>query len=559
MAREDRHPRSYTRLTRPITIAACSMLVVDAWAENSQPPPLKDKSNEELLHIIIGGKNAWLVEEEAKIKTHLPDGFWTMPSKDAALALLAANSDSKVKQRFEFTTSDTKTAPPSRGEAGLRWSCFHCVTANNGSMELRYREQESQLEYAIVDSFDVHDVRRARNQRRSIALPQNEARQLYEVIWWLGKVKAVPKSEPSDFAEASAEFVFTTADSDARFWVSSLRSPTKTSLPVLNLSEQLAAGFDLRAWASCTEFLLTEALERRNVNLNQPTLTLPPDPERERLKKFESENKPDPRSVDETKKWVTRLVGLLSDRKEPIRYDRIVNALVPEADPLRYSDPRIDSILFRFVTAAVDSSASDKNVGMTLDGSMAARALALRGRPELFPLLMRVVGDSKVKDGVWKESAFEAAVVLAERQTQFRAEMVSLIKADAKKLGGSDSDAIWRLNLREFKSEVEGHATTSPDEIEITRSDGNAPRRFHRARAILIAWNEQDALTKLKLDALIGASSRYMIRAPDFVRTEYEQLPPDQEELFREFLTWMEAQEFHYGLRPEEVKCLIRE
>ena len=505
---------------------------------------------------MVGGKNEWLVEEEAKIKTDLPDGFWEMSSKDAALALLAANSDSKVKQKFEFAISETNAAPPSRGEAGLEWSCFHCVTAKSASMELRYREQESQLQYAVVDSLDVHDFRR--NQRRSIALPQNEARQLYEVIWWLGKVKAVPKSKPSDSTEATAEYVGTTADSDARFWVSPVRPRAKTWLPALNLSEQLVAGFDLRTWASCTEFLLSEALERRNVNLNQPTLALPPDPERERLKKFEAEAKPDPRSVDETKKWATRLIGLLSDPKQSIRSDRIVDALVPEAEPLRYSDPRIDDVLFKFVTAALNAPERDDKC-LRLDGCMAARALALRGRPELFPLLMRVVRDSNVKDSVWKGRAFEAAVVLAERQTQFRAEIAALISADLKKLGSSNFDAIWRLNLREFKPELESHSTASPEEVEVSRSDESSPQRFHRARAILAAWNEQDRLTKLKLDALIGVSSTYFIRAPDFVRIEYEQLPPDQEKLFRQFLAWMEAEEFHYGLRPAEVKCLLHD
>jgi hypothetical protein len=49
------------------------------------------KSDEELLHIMLGGKTELQVREEAKIKTRVSEKFWEMAPKDAALALVREN------------------------------------------------------------------------------------------------------------------------------------------------------------------------------------------------------------------------------------------------------------------------------------------------------------------------------------------------------------------------------------------------------------------------------------------------------------------------------------
>src|SRR6184192_3870881 len=61
-------------------------------AQPQAPESLKGKSDEELIHILLGGKSAWKLEAQERraneVATHLPDRFWEMPPKDAALALV---------------------------------------------------------------------------------------------------------------------------------------------------------------------------------------------------------------------------------------------------------------------------------------------------------------------------------------------------------------------------------------------------------------------------------------------------------------------------------------
>src|SRR5947207_465578 len=84
--------------------------LANGWAQ-VQPSPiatapqisesLKGKSDEELVHILIGGKSVWKLEREQQraneVKTHFPDHFWEMPPKDAALTLVQDNCNLKLK------------------------------------------------------------------------------------------------------------------------------------------------------------------------------------------------------------------------------------------------------------------------------------------------------------------------------------------------------------------------------------------------------------------------------------------------------------------------------
>jgi hypothetical protein len=66
--------------------------------------------------------------------------------------------------------------------------------------------------------------------------------------------------------------------------------------------------------------------------------------------------------------------------------------------------------------------------------------------------------------------------------------------------------------------------------------------RFHGARRILIDWRESDALTKLKLDAIIEASSSHLGGPAEFLRQEFNALPADQQQKFIAFVRWLDGQ-----------------
>jgi hypothetical protein len=91
-------------------------------------------------------------------------------------------------------------------------------------------------------------------------------------------------------------------------------------------------------------------------------------------------------------------------------------------------------------------------------------------------------------------------------------------------------------------------ATESPEEIEDERGSAwtDPPRpvrgRFHGARRILVAWRESNALTKLKIDAIIEASSGHLGGPAEFLRQEFNALPADEQQKFIAFVGWLDGQ-----------------
>jgi len=68
---------------------------------------LKGKSDEELVHLLIGGKSTRKLEAEERraneVETHLPDRFWEMPPRDAALAFVQENCNLKLKTQLKIS------------------------------------------------------------------------------------------------------------------------------------------------------------------------------------------------------------------------------------------------------------------------------------------------------------------------------------------------------------------------------------------------------------------------------------------------------------------------
>ena len=98
--------------------------------------------------------------------------------------------------------------------------------------------------------------------------------------------------------------------------------------------------------------------------------------------------------------------------------------------------------------------------------------------------------------------------------------------------------------------------TRSADEIQDTRaarSRTDLPltetNRFHDPRTILLAWNEPDPLTQLKLDAVIECSFDHSYRPAALLHAKFERLPRSEQAVFLDFVRWLGEQKIRFSWR----------
>ncbi len=511
---------------------------------------LVGESDEELLHIMLGGKTESRLREEAKVKTHVPEKFWELAPKDAALALVQEICPKELRQQFQFVFDvGEKAGPPAKGEVGIRWRCGHCYVAEQGFTALRYSGRTSTLSYSRVKSLDDvtrKALRRAVDATRQLSLPEESARQLYETIWWLCHLRASKQPE-------SSGYFLSTGNGHATFWVS---PDVPQKQVILYFSETIGDyytnGIDESLYASFADLLLSRELEKRGVDLSWETATAGRERPLSKAERLVKETKPpDPHDAVGSRRWIGRMVELLRYPKGAFRND-VIDKLVPPEEPTRYADPRIDAALIAVLENATNRAKRSDNTLEMWTAESAAQALAWRDKANVFPTLMALLeGEGSSAP---RENTVDAAALLASRHTEFRATMVEWLKKHP------NLDVIWRNNFRELAPMLEKMAASSPDEIEADMPDTIAKpgtsKRSHRARAILTDWNETDSLTKLKLDAILDGSRCCFFSLPDFMFAEYKTLTPDQQKIFREFVQRLDKQR-EYVISTESLQQLF--
>jgi len=544
------HPRMVTTLRQSFRLFMLAAIFAFAHP-GCLASSLVGKSDEELLHIILGGKTESRLREEAKVKTHVPEKFWEMAPKNAALALVQENCPKELRQQFQFVFDvGEKAAPPAKGEVGIRWRCGHCYVADEGLTTLRYSGATSTLSYSRIKTLD--DVTRRALQRavdatRQLSLPENSARQLYETIWWLCHIRASKQPENSGY-------LVSTGNGHATFWVSPDVARTEVALYLSDpIGDYYTNGIDENLFASFADLLLNRELEKRGVDLSWETGTAGRERPLSKAERFVKETKPpDPDDTVTSRHWVVRMIELLRHPKGAFRPD-IIDKLVPRDEPTRYPDPAIDAALIEILNdAAAAANRSDDNTLKMWTAESTGRALAWRDKADVFPKLMTLL-HGKEEDSP-REGIIDAAALIASRHPEFRPIIMEWLK-DHPNL-----DVIWRNNFRELAPMLEKMAASSPDEIEFdlpeTVATKEASTRSHRARAILIDWSETDPLIKLKLDAILDGSRCCFFRLPDFMFAEYKALTPDQQKLFREFVQRLDEQH-KYVISTESLQQLF--
>ena len=132
----------------------------------------------------------------------------------------------------------------------------------------------------------------------------------------------------------------------------------------------------------------------------------------------------------------------------------------------------------------------------------------------------------------------EAAAIVA-RHPDLKPKLVEYLKPhiSGEKPPGDVVEIIWRADLREFKSELEKWAATSP------------PDAVHAENLVLLAWRETDALTKTKLDIMLTGKIGRGAPIPEGLRTEFEQLSSEDKTAVRNFVSWMRTIEVPWSRR----------
>ncbi|HEX8076975.1 MAG TPA: hypothetical protein VF511_04100, partial [Chthoniobacterales bacterium] len=226
-------------------------------------------SDRELLALMIGsgtGKSEF--SNQVYGRTHLPELFWEMTPSAAAVALVEANCDQRWRSQMHIRIPNlAELHPPQDGEVGLRWTDSFCMAldARIGLTVLKYSHSGSSLSFSSVrvrGEASGPDMEAARTQTRTINLTSDEARHLYETIWFLGHVQ-YDNPKPSGGGS--------TADGMADFWVRPLVSDIAATIYNDDLPARYGSEFDNHLYATFVDLIFERLLKRKGVDLKTPT------------------------------------------------------------------------------------------------------------------------------------------------------------------------------------------------------------------------------------------------------------------------------------------------
>jgi hypothetical protein len=509
---------------------------------------LAGKSDDELLRIMTKGKNASDVEIEKDYAVHVPEKFWDMPPKQAALALIQANRGAEAMQRLPLAIDDLDgIGPPKAGETGFEW------LSGSGLTILKYRPGESVFSFSLVQVNPMGagkaEVEAAVHKMKEIPISDELARQTYEVIWWLSRIRTRPDEAAANYPGPP----ISTADEPGIFWFSPGEPRRQVTLrPFLGIEW---GKYDREIWANFALIVFNQFERKIGINSETPPTAVVGKPRPlSAVEKLLWETKPpDPSHIAETQGWIDRMVAVMRSNKD--RIDYAIDALAPIKEASRYQDARIDQALEEFLATGASDPSPPKNPGdLKLENAAwAGRALARRGNMTVCSKLMQWLRRPSTPFLSGNGVALEGVELCARHDREMRAQLRMYLDDQLTNIQKSDLpapelfDAVWFGKFVEFKPLLKQMATASEDEIESARISTTGPGandhgRFHSARRILTVWEEEDALTRLKLAALLEATSYREIYVPDFLRSEFEALTPEQRKSFGMFVKWLAYQ-----------------
>ena len=189
------------------------MKVVSApFDEGPAPPParpyryasLKGLADEALAAYMGDGKRAYMFRYENMVRTHVPGGFWTLPPREAALAVADANRSPQHRKAYRVTLDDGDGREPPEAcsvyfsyrsrRCYTTWDGKYFVMADPAGSYLAFSSQANlgAVFYNLVEAHPIYDL-------RLVALSYEEARHVAQVVWWLNRVRTEWQGSGSGF------------------------------------------------------------------------------------------------------------------------------------------------------------------------------------------------------------------------------------------------------------------------------------------------------------------------------------------------------------------------
>ena len=586
--------------------AFCFSLIASASAETKAAwPSLKDKSNEELLALVIGHRKTGTEDcAEDQVQPSSLDRLWEMPPREAALALASEYLEKEVKGRAKFIISENgNLKPPSQGEIGFRWvNGNYDAPPERGMIVFLYDGGNSKIrlsDFQVLGPVSGDELERAYSQADEHPLRAAVAQQTYDILWWLTRVERV--------GERIGGISFSSTDDWGDFWI----KPNGPSFNQVLLGSPNGEDLNDEQYSSLPAIayqLIQRLIAREGIKPRRPLPTIgrhvDPNSDAEFLRLHP---KPDSDDPADSARWAEEMRAILRNPARYEMYNDVLYALVPTADPSRYKAPVINNTLFDLMRrgdderavhekAARDAEAEQQKLlsdlpqtrgGKTeekhrvlsklavheqsaartvyLAQDTAGEMLGLRDVVSAFAELLDRAQCPRPKGGGYEfptSGYLTGAAAIVSKHPQMRGPLLEYVQKQLADIRGSQVtpaqlfDLIWRSDLRELAPELQKLATTSPNENEDPSiSMSPAPTgtgKFHAARVILLAWREADPLTKTKFDAMLNGYVGRSNAIPEVLRSEFDALPPADQLRFRNFVTWMRSVEVPWSRRVLE-------
>jgi hypothetical protein len=333
--------RSILKRKRIVLIGSavfCSAFCLSLIASASAKPKaawlsLKDKSNEELLALVIGHRKTGTEDcAQDQVPPSSLDRLWEMPPREAALALASEYLEKEVKGRARFIISENgNLKPPRHGEIGFRWiSGNYYAPPERGMIVLLYDGGNSKIrlsDFQVLGPVPGDELERAYSRTDEHPLRAAVAQQTYDILWWLTRVERV--------GERIGGISFSSTDDWGDFWI----KPNGPSFNQVFLGSPNGEDLNDEQYSSLPAIayqLIRRLIAREGIKPRRPLPTIghhvDPNSDAEFLRLHPNPDSDDPAVA----RWAEQMGAIL---RNPARYEMcndVLYALVPTADPSRY-------------------------------------------------------------------------------------------------------------------------------------------------------------------------------------------------------------------------------
>jgi hypothetical protein len=249
------------------------------------------------------------------------------------------------------------------------------------------------------------------------------------------------------------------------------------------------------------------ALRKEDPNAaNDPALQIPP-PSRPGLSASAKRNLKKVLAIKDLHGRIDALVKLAKNPKgEWALQSAALECLVPDDDPLKYPDPKVDEAMLKLL-------GEDSLLMHACD------ALARRGRVEYFDRIAELLsGDRNFQSAYWVlgslvrlangQSAGRPGALDPAKMRDMHEKLLKIVRSQFNETFQSVDVLgllVYAVDLRELKGDLERMATSGPEDYEgeMGTSLSGRPKavegRYHMPRKVLAIWNEQHAPTRAKL------------------------------------------------------------